>query len=68
MNNENYMCPRCNSRMSWTGNVCQHGTHSCSILFVYKCTGWDCGYKEKYTKLDSSGEKHLSLINCGIID
>lgn len=69
MSDEKYICPRCGKEMFWTGDVSQDLKKSyCAILFVYKCTNYNCNYKTKYERLDSAGERQKYRIDMGMIE
>lgn len=59
MAKENYICPRCNSRMYWTGEISQDSSEKrwLKILYLYKCDNPRCRYESKYDELDPSGER-----------
>ncbi len=65
MANEKYTCPRCNSKMFWTGNISPDISEKrwLKILYHYKCVDPRCGYKSSYDELDAAGERIAHMMN-----
>ncbi len=65
MSDKNYICPRCNSEMYWTGNIRQDIKEKrwCKILYQYRCNDPRCRYESNYDNLDSSGIRIKHMID-----
>ena len=63
MDNKEYICPVCGSKMSWKGTISQSKkTGGCNIVYNYYCTNYRCGYECTYDAIDDGAyERYMDM-------